>query len=52
MIATTTLQLYEAVGGVFLVSTAFGVIMASVIWITWLILKGRKGGAYADFSRE
>jgi len=37
--------------GAYAVSMALGVVLAGAIMLTWLIFKGRRGGAYADMTQ-
>lgn len=52
MIATSTAELYMNISGGYIIAMGMGITIASVLWIMWLILKARKGGAYADFTRS
>jgi len=51
-LATTTTDFLTNTVGVYLVATALGITLGSVIMIVWLVLKGRKGDAYASLNRH
>jgi len=52
IIATSTVELSTVIMGNYLVSSALGVVLAGIVWIVLLLLKRRRGGAYADFANR
>lgn len=36
--------------GIYLVATAFGIVLGGVLWLCHFILKGRRGDAYSLFK--
>jgi len=50
--ATTTQNLLIVLGGNYLVAGALGITLSCVIYILYLVFKGRKGDAYASLQRH